>query len=207
MEEFPALAHGWKEPPAAQKGAVLTDERVYDLLDRQYQDWGGRSIRAQVIAVVGPVALDGATVAATIAAMAGTTATRGAAMVGIWGFVARAFGLIDLVNRANALEGGLGLLREADAKYLFALAAGRYKGVMPTDKLTPIGARLAADIYHAQEQVAKAMISIIQKPSDLEAMRAVLDKALLDMEAREKAEADAILATKKTAPPASAIKP
>lgn len=181
-----------KEPASAQKLRALTDADVYDLLDRQYQEWGGKSIRSQIIATVGPIALDGATVAASIAAIGGASAKTVSVWVGIWGFFARAIGLVDPVNRANAYNGGLELLFDADQKYLLALSAGRYRGVIPTGRLSAIGARLAGEILDAQKEVRKALLSIVQRQPDLQAMRAELDRLVQEIEAGEVAEEETL---------------
>lgn len=180
-----------KEPPSTQRLRALTDADVYDMLDRQYQEWGGKSLRSQIIATVGPIALDGATVAASIAAIGGASAKAVSVWVGIWGFFARAIGLVDPVNRANAYNGGLELLFDADQKYLLALSAGRHRGVIPTGRLSAIGARLAGEILDAQKEVRKALLSIVQRQPDLQTMRAELDRLVQEIEAGELAEDEA----------------
>ena len=63
--------------------------------------------------------------------------------------------------------------------------------MIPTSRLSAIGARLAGEILDAQKEVRKALLSIVQRQPDLQTMRAELDRLVQEIEAGELAEDEA----------------
>ena len=180
---MPSLTQELRKPASAINLAPLSDERVLNYMEAVYQEYGGRSVRAQIAAVGGPLVLDAATVVATVASVGGATGPTTALTVGIWGFFARALGLIDPAQRANAYAGGLKRLRRAEATYLMAVAT-KHRGIVPTN-LSTAGARLAREVLLAQELVGMALVSMLPDEDDLAALRAGFEKIISEVQQRE----------------------
>ncbi len=204
FQPLPTLSQQLKKPATSTTPrAALTDDRVLDLLDEQYQTWGGKSLRSQVIAVGGPIILDGASMAASILALSGASSQYTAGAVSIYSFLARAFGFVDPANRAMALAGGLKRLRKAERTYWMAVAK-KHNGTVPAIGISTDGARLMASILSAQDDVESALIGLVPQ-EDADSLQEKIEAAFKDLmdkqTADEEAKAEAKANKKKEQPP------
>jgi len=190
---MPTLSQQLKKPAAAEETVNFTDQGIMGLLEEQYQQWGGKSIRSQWATAIGPITLDAVVTAMQIVATRGASSSSLVTGGMVTNFFRRVFLGIDPEARLRAYNGGLKLLREAEFAYLVAVAS-RHRGRIPNNRITAAGAQLLGAILKAQDRVEDVIAGIVAKDPDSVSVQQAIQQliaAALDREAKEQAEEEA----------------
>lgn len=198
---LPTLSQQLKKPATVEETINFTDNGIMGLLEEQYQQWGGKSVRSQWATVVGPITLDAVVTAMHLAASRGASSSSLVSGSLIVNFFRRVFLGIDPEARLRAYNGGLKLLREAEFAYLTAVAT-RHRGRIPNNRITAAGAQLLGAILKAQDKVEDVILGIVAKDPDSVSVQQTIEELIdtaIQREKREAAEEGAEEASRKLA--------
>lgn len=190
---MPTLSQQLKKPVAVEETINFSDAGILSLLEEQYQQWGGKSVRSQWATVTGPIVLDAVVTAMHLAASRGASSSSLVSGSLVMNFFRRVFLGVDPEARLRAYNGGLKLLREAEFAYLTAVAT-RHRGRIPNNRITAAGAQLLGAVLKAQDKVEDVIFGIVQKDIDSVGVQQAIDELIaagIEREKREAAEEEA----------------
>ena len=158
-----------KDPSVATN---LTDLAILKYGELQLNEWGMRSVNADVLNTTGAIMLSALSTGALAAAgsSTGLTTTRG--MITGFNFLLQVLGIIKPAERNDARHEGAAMILDARGAFIEALAAKRVYHIS-NKRFTPQGALYMRQIGAAQKIVDKLIVGLAPRVSDLEAVRPV----------------------------------
>ena len=164
MRQAPTITALISKPTAAFRPISDQDALIY--ADSVLAIYQGRSLNAQLTDIGGSITVSGLSGAAVGAASGGASPSTIAAIVAAGSFLAQVMGIVDPVNRANALAEGSAAIRGGESAFLGCIATG----AIVSTELTACGSALFAHVNGAINVTERIMVGLLPRVRDLQAI-------------------------------------